>query len=727
MSKTILIYFTLFLLLCVSLVSIVKIETTGRYLPILEQSIYREIQHKINLLFPESTYLRIYVERFKDESAFDYYRRLEEFSSQIEKLPQVQKTLSVTKIQQISVENSNFQNEIIYKGEAQSAVLLDENLKRDTVFASFFLSSRKPGTYLYLFYPQDEWSTDFYKSLQAIAAFYPDRQILLFGNSVFEELVVKLALQDLAILGIIAISIILIVESFYFRSIRFGILFTSITIIPAVYVMALLAPLQIQFTPFLIPVPILSLVLSTTYTLHIVYYTTNRPEESLETSLRTVFPIVITAGISTAIGFLTMTFASVEEMRSLGVLMAAGVVFSLAVAWLALPPLIPLYRKQVPQKTKQLQLPILGKSTQILLVIVAIAGSLGIFLYESEHFVLRRSTRDTALQSYMQAHRSITGATDEFTIVLDSHKEYGFVSLHYYNKLLNLERELKELSYCSDVISITKFIGWMNGRIEGKHTVIKPKNEIQIGESLELLYSVDTGISPASLISPDYSAIKVRILIDAGESTQWKSNLGITETKREIGAVFNRHFPEMTPTISSNALHETETYHTVLKGIILSLTLYFPAVFLFLFVQFRSLPAAAIAVLPSLLSALFFLGLMGYLGFYFSIAASVSICMLIGVCVDDAVVLIQFYLTHNSRCDDKNQAIQYTLHEVGTVIIRTTVIIVVSVSVLLFSSYLFMVQAGALMIAAFVLSTLLTLYVVPKMLLIIKHKKRLKV
>jgi len=724
--KKISLYTLMFLLFLASLVSVRNIETSGHFFPSLKNSDYQNKYLKDLRMFPETSYLKIFFERLPNESTPDYYRELKSFSGQLEDTALVDRLLSAADLQKLMLDEANLASELIYKEDSESSFELDQTLREDEIFSSFFLPRKKTGTFLYLFYSEENWNRKAYSELHNLTAAYTSRKVILFGDHVFEELIVRMGLNDLSVLGIIAICIIILIESLFFRSLRYGLLFSLITIVPAVYVMAFFPLLHIRFSTFLIPVPILTLVLSTTYTLHIVYYTTRRAREPLKKSLRSVFPVVTAAGMTTAIGFVTMLFSSVDEMRYLGVLMTAGVTISLVIAWFALPPLIPVYLKRVSVQNRDTLLPVPGKAVRTGLILLVCIGIFGVLLYEHEYFVLKRTLRENTLQNYMREYRELNGATNQFTVLLDFEEEYGFVSETRYRSLKALEREIEALPYCSGVSSITSFIDWMNGRIEGTEQSMEPKDEIQIGEALEMLHSAGTGISPESLITPDYSAVRIRILIDAGKPAgrqSWKSYLAISEVERDINSLFQQYFPEQQVILLSESLREVESHHAIFRGMIFSLLFFFPTVLLFLYFVFRTWYAAFIAILPSFLSSLFYLGMMGYFGFRFSVTASVSICMLIGVCVDDAVVLVQFFLNHQSRFSASDRALHSVFHEVGSVIIRTTVIIAAGSSVLLFSSYLFLIQTSALMIVSFIISTLLTLFIIPPILVKVRLKK----
>ena len=169
-----------------------------------------------------------------------------------------------------------------------------------------------------------------------------------------------------------------------------------------------------------------------------------------------------------------------------------------------------------------------------------------------------------------------------------------------------------------------------------------------------------------------------------------------------------------------------EAVSSVKSGILRSLLLFYPIVFLFLVILFKSPVYAFIAALPSLFSSLLYLGLMGYFNFHFSMFSSVFICMLIGVCIDDSVVLVQFFIKHRNQYADNNAAMRESLNEVGSVIIRTTVIIISGVCVLLFSSYRATLNNTFLLIITFSFSTMLTLFFVPVVFTVNKKKKVLK-
>jgi len=722
LTKGPIVYSILFILLCFSVYYITRIQISGSVFPDQKDSKYHSIKETVAERFPDSTYIRIYFQRKPDESPLHYYREVESCAERFQQLTWADLVISPTRIQDINTESMQFSPETIYTSTTDSASRLDILMDTVPLFSQFFLSHDHSGCYLYLFYPNDTWNRSYYRDIVTIAKNYKDRKIFPMGMKILEEYISHLGITELGKLGIIAIFIILIMEIIIFRSLLYGILFSLLSLLPAIYVMALFPLFKIPFSIFLIPVPILTLVLSTTYTLHIISYSAARPEDSIRKNLTRVFPVVSTAAATTLFGFLTMLVSTLERMKHLGILMTSGVFLSLLVAWLALPPMLPGYLKSIENQKKHRKIP-MSKFAAAGLLFLALAGSFGIFSFEDQHFFLKRTVRNNPLADYIKFSQNLTGGSHQFAVIVNSGEEFGFVSLQRYNSLLKVQEKLKDLPFMRDILSITSLADWLNGKIEGTDKTVSPKNDVEIGESLELLFSSSSGFHPESLITPDYSSVRIQLQIDARGSHSWKSDLGIEEIRHELYLLFKNSFPKSEIIVLSDAVQIEVAYDSVKKGVLTSLLLFYPIVFLFLIIVFRSLFPAFIAILPSLFSVLLYLGLMGYLGFYFSIFASVSICMLIGVCIDDSVVLVQFFMKHRHQYSDIGSALQESLNEVGSVIIKTTVIIVLGVSVLLFSSYREALQNSVLLIITFLFANLLTIFFVPVVLNINRKRK----
>lgn len=719
-SKTI--YTVLFILFCFAVYNIARIETSGEIYPVHESGDYYSLKKKADDTFKNVTYIRIFFEKKQGETNFHYFQEMENYVEQLERLYWTGRVLSPTRVQDLKTSSMEFASETIYKSDNSSAERLAGLLTDDSLFGKFFLSHDRRGSYLYVFYPEGSWKHKYFQDLEKCNKAYSDREILPLGMEILEEHIAQFGMNELIRLGIIALIVIFTVEIIIFRSLLYGFLFSIISFIPSIYAMSLLPILGISFTVFLIPVPILTLVLSTTYTLHIVSYITDKPEILIKNNLIRVFPVVSAAAATTLFGFLTMLLSPLEQMKYLGILMSAGVLLSFLVAWYAIPPLIPGYMRKISTSRKKLKLKISSYVAFGLLIIVA-AGIPGILSFENHRFILKRTVRKSTFREYIDSSSGITGATHQFTVLVDTGKEYGLVAPRRYNNLMEAQKKVTELPYTVDILSISNLTNWINGKIEGMDEPVVPKDEMEIGESLELLFSTESGLHPESLINQDYSAMEIQILIDARGSGSWKSDLGVEETRDEIEAIFRDYFPDSEIVVLSDAIQIMDVYNVTRKGILTSVILFYPIVFLFLLLLYRSFLSAFISILPSIFSAVIYLGLMGYFNFYFSGIASISICMLIGVSIDDSVVLVQFYLKHSDQYSDMQSALQASLNEVGRVIIKTTLIIVLGTSVLLLSAYREVVQNSFLLILAFVLATLLTLFFIPAVLSNIKKER----
>jgi len=167
-----------------------------------------------------------------------------------------------------------------------------------------------------------------------------------------------------------------------------------------------------------------------------------------------------------------------------------------------------------------------------------------------------------------------------------------------------------------------------------------------------------------------------------------------------------------------------EVVRRITRSTLLSFVFFYPAVIVILSLIVRSAVYASIAIIPSATTVLFALGVMGYTG-GIPRSAIMSICLaaLMGVAMDDSVLFVLFYRRHLAKHGTAVDAATETLGRHGTVIIRTSVIIVMGLSVLLFSRYVPMVRNGLLMMSGFVVSTFGALFAIPALLVRASRRK----
>jgi predicted RND superfamily exporter protein len=116
--------------------------------------------------------------------------------------------------------------------------------------------------------------------------------------------------------------------------------------------------------------------------------------------------------------------------------------------------------------------------------------------------------------------------------------------------------------------------------------------------------------------------------------------------------------------------------------------------------------------------------MMGYAGIPQSVLVSICVTTLMGVAMDDSLLFVLFYRNNLLRYSDSRLAASETLRQNGSVIVRTSVILILGLTVLLFSRYVPMVENALLMMGGLVVSTVGALTVVPSLLVATSNRRK---
>lgn len=131
---------------------------------------------------------------------------------------------------------------------------------------------------------------------------------------------------------------------------------------------------------------------------------------------------------------------------------------------------------------------------------------------------------------------------------------------------------------------------------------------------------------------------------------------------------------------------------------------------------FRSLRVALIALVPNLLSAFAVLGLMGWLGISLDFMTITIASVAMGIAVDDTIHYVHRFREQQQGGGDVDRAIRQSHRTVGTALVYTTLIIVCGFSLLAFSDFVPSVLFGLLSALAMLVALVTDLTLLPAML-----------
>lgn len=617
---------------------------------------------------------------------------------------------------------------------------LSESVKKivneSTLLNSLFMGINKKAWAMYIT-PDPEY--DKTKTAQAILDKAEEMGLpngRVFGYSVIKAISQHYVRRDFALLFTLALIFILIVQIFLSKSLRGGFFLWINSIFPALCVLALFPLFNMDLRIETVIVPVEIIALSTSYGIHFYRYYQVHVDQGIGNALLHATPIISLAGFTTILGFSSLLFNPLPILRTMSLFLMFGIFFSIICAMFMLPALASLAPE--PKKRKKLREwafnPLLRKIFAVIfLVILAFVPIFGmgkiawdfrpqlVFLPDSQPYKTCAYFDDNF------------GGFSELEVFIDTEEEYGIVSPNFFNKLENIKQDLLTIDGVNQVFSIAdpllfmeKQMGWEEGSTF--------KDMESIGGSLEMLSSVQEGFDIGNLIDPSwrYSRILIRFgkpNLSAMEFQQMYDKIlaksqNIIRNKLQYKSRLAEQIPNKTISriVEENSHHplyiggipkqRAEFIKILIEGQIWGVALFFPLLFALLLIIFRSVKWAIAGTLPTVLSVLFYFGLIGILQMPLSVVVSLGVAILMGVSVDDVIFLIMT-TRQEAKNGTANEAIHSALKKTGAAMLQTTLAIILVSVALLFSSYQILINASILTSVSLFFCTLFVLSALP--------------
>jgi hypothetical protein len=224
------------------------------------------------------------------------------------------------------------------KGEALTLALY-----RDGILGSpFFIESGKSRSFLvfsenreYFSLPlEDRVAMDIRKTVREIPG---SEEIYYSGENIVNSMLGVYMLQDVTRLVPLVVTVVFLFLFLAFRKIR-GVLFPLLSVlISTVWVTGLMGLLKVPLNQISVTLPVLLIGVGSAYGIHIInsYYEHLHEEETMPGLISKIMKLVgmavVMAGVTTVIGFSSLTTSPMTPMQNFGVFTAIGIFFALAV------------------------------------------------------------------------------------------------------------------------------------------------------------------------------------------------------------------------------------------------------------------------------------------------------------------------------------------------------------------------------------------------------------
>ena len=391
-------------------------------------------------------------------------------------------------------------------------------------------------------------------------------------------------------------------------------------------------------------------------------------------------PVALTS-ITTAIGFLSFCFSNVLPISRLGMITTIGISISLFVILVTYSICIELNLHII--KGKNLQTNKIdnliskfikfqnSKKSIPLIFIMSFLCLFGINYFEINNHIYDEFNKSSDLYKEMQFFDKNFGGYKEvfFNIEINDNLKL--------DSIIKLENEIKSMGFTLDY------------SLFGSFKDLKSINENYFQEIEEKQISMKTRI-------PDIGSKESLILYN--KINQKANDLNIKIQLKGNGYLFDK-------------LSDKITLEILFGLMIAILTI----CLLFLIISNFNFKYLLIILIPNTFPIFVCIGLMSLGTFYFSLSNAFIFAIIFGLIVDDSIHIITSYRFNILRGVNKKEAIDKSLRVTGKAVIKTTLIIIVTLIPLLFSEFNSISQLGLLTIVSAIIAIVFDLIYLPKL------------
>lgn len=422
--------------------------------------------------------------------------------------------------------------------------------------------------------------------------------------------------------------------------------------------------------------------------------TTVKPQVALQTSLSINFLPILVAGLTTAIGFLSLNFSDVPPYRHLGNIVAIGVAMTLFYSYTLFAAILRLAPAKHRPETKAGQvllakwadfvlgtgrrmLPLLGLLTVVVLLFVPKNTLNDTFPHYFDKSVPFREAAD-----FMEER--LSGMTP-IHIAVDTGKANGIYDPLFMADVARFSQWLEARPEVSNVNSVTSVLKRLNKNMHGDDSTMYrlPESADLIAQYL-LMYemSLPMGLSLNDQVSVDKSALQISV------NMRNISSLEILALEDEMNLWFAKNGRSYQVTYSGPPLMFSHIGQRNIQSMLLGSACALVLISVLLGFIFRSSRYGLISLAPNLLPAAIAFGFWGIFVGQVGVALSVVVGMTLGIVVDDTIHFLNKYryAREQLRMSAEN-AVRHAMVNVGRALIVTSVVLCSGFLVLATSSF----------------------------------------
>ncbi|MDB4347186.1 MMPL family transporter [Bacteroidia bacterium] len=682
-----------------------------------ENQFYNSFFEQFDQSMPNAALLGI-----ENGSLIDYeaFLRIDSFSKQLEQLPEIMEVAAVTNLQSVQLNND----------ELASTNLLDLRSRRDYLnsmqsldsipnLKRQFLSEKGNSTVIYLVF-KDTLQTD--SLLNLVADIEGLAKPFAFQNTHFidldynNHLMVEKIKKDSTRLIIIAIVLMLVLLTFFFRSFMGVVIPITIVIGTVIWIMGTVVLFGIDINALTIAIPVIVSAISLSDVIHIISRYSEEEEgdafAKIKATQKDILRAIILTTLTTSIGFLSLANSNIPVFQEFGGFTALGVVYALILAYFVLPILL-YYSKKITVNNVLFRITpnrIWGTPTLLVTLGVVVICVLGVLRVHHNNYFYQDLKEDDEVGEILSfVELEMNGLRDlTFAITLNDSTASVF-DAKILRQLNELERFVEshypatiEMSLASSVKQVNRSL---NHCYSAQYRI--PTDDEGIKQVRSILIKNARVLKLRSFVSRDKRATFIKT------KTRDQGSYATFALHDSLNAFASNACPDINIAVTGKAHIIDMTNVNVSEGMIWNLGVIVLFIFLSISIIFRSFFIGLFSLIPNILPLFAITATVGLLDFGMNVATTIVYTIAFGIAVDDTIHFLARYKIEKEKGVENKQAVLNSVRTSGAAIILTTIILVAGFGVLVFSHFYANYITGLLVCIGMVMALLCDLFLLP--------------
>ena len=614
--------------------------------------------------------------------------RLANLTSLLSSVSGVADALSLANLTDIKSDNGGIVVERLIPARAGTAQLqqIKQSVTHDPVYSRHYISTdgRTAAISVFLTPMTTPQSHAVAEEIERMVKQESHGDLWLAGLPLMDVKGVQSMVRDVSLSSPIAALLCLLAFWGAFRSFWGAVLPMLTLTIGVVWTIGLMGLLNKAFSVATISLPVVLMAVGSSYFFHVLNQyrismamldstaTTDERRNAWLDGLRFILPAVLVSGLTTVVGFASLTSSPVPAAKDSGLFQAIGVAFMLLLTLFFIPAMLALLPRQALGQIrahkdyatwmngllKNITALILYRRRAVLFtfLVATVIFAAGIWRMRVNTDYLKIFPRGSDIaRTAEKLHQQLAGASVLQVVVRgnpNAIKQPSFIQA-----VTQLENYARQQPGVDAAISIADIIQKFNAALPGK-----PEEFATNPARLQTIIK--------DYLSQNDSFHKFVSRDDASTVILLRTNLFGSDEVRQLVQSLNQFASSQLPTtiqarVTGSFLLLNETSDAVAVSQASSLAIALTTIYLMMVLLFRSLATGLLALIPNLLPIVGFFGFLGWANIPLDITTSLVASSALGLAVDNAVHMIRRYRQSLGEKTDKDWAMWLTLLRTG--------------------------------------------------------------